>query len=512
VIGPFAVGVRAPPGPLTWPDLRLAPAALAGWAIAIGVLLLGPRRGSLLLGGCVLLLAGAVVLVHRHRSLSVRTATWSTVVVLVSVVGIGGAALARVASVRPEPVLELVAAGASARVDLVVTGDPVPLRSQWSADRVRVACRLERVDSARVSGDLRVPVTVFAPATWRPLLPGTRVSTRARFGPTGFRDEAALLVVRGAPSVIGEPHRVQRAAGRLRAGLRDAVAGFGPDPRGLVPGMVLGDTSGVSAELQDAERVAGLTHLTAVSGANVAVLLATVLGVARALGARRRLLLAIGLAAVLGFVVVARPEPSVVRAAVMGSIALIGVMRGTTGRGAQILAAGVVLLLVVNPWFALSMGFALSVVATGALLLVAPWWRDRLSTRLPVQIAEPLAVATVAHLATAPLIAALSGHVSLVAIGANLAAEPAVVIVTVCGSLATVVSPLSETLAQWCALPAGWGAWWVAQVAHTAAGLPFAEVAWPSGPVGIVALLALVATVLVRAPTLLGGRGMREPP
>jgi competence protein ComEC len=153
-------------------------------------------------------------------------------------------------------------------------------------------------------------------------------------------------------------------------------------------------------------------------------------------------------------------------------------------------------------------GFALSVVATAALLLIAPWWRERLSRWLPVRVAEPLAVATVAHLATAPLVAAISGRVSLVAVAANLAAEPAVVIVTVCGAVATVVSPLSATLARWCAWPAGWGAWWVAEVARSAAAMPGADVDWPSGPWGIATLGVLALAALLRGPAALERLGV----
>lgn len=491
------INLRAPFVAPSLSDARLLPLAGAGWATSASVLLVGPRRGAFLVLVLVVALLLAVVMVRRHAIPAVHAWQPTLVALLVVVVATGSVAWCRVAALRPPPVADLVAVGGSASVDLVVTSDPQPLRGRWSNDRVRFAARLERIRTARGETRVRVPVQVFATSAWAELLPGAAVRARARFGETTFREESALLVVRGPPVVRRAPSAVQRAAGALRAGLRASVAGFGSDARGLVPGMVLGDTSGVSDELREHERVAGLTHLTAVSGANVAVLLAAVLGAARLLGARRRLLLVVGLLAVVGFVVVARPAPSVLRAAVMGCVTLIGVMRGSTGRGVQVLAAAVLALVVVDPWLSVSVGFALSVAATGALLVVATHWRERLvGGRLPRWLAEPLAVASVAHLATLPLIAAISGRVSLVAIAANLLAEPAVVVVTVAGALATVVAPVSPDLARLVALPAGWGAGWVAGVAHRAAAVPGADVGWPATPLGLTALSLLVLVTL----------------
>src|SRR6201999_3539909 len=131
-------------------------------------------------------------------------------------------------------------------------------------------------------------------------------------------DVAALIVVRTRAKVIRGPTILQRWAGRLRSGRRQAASGLPASERGLLPGLVVGDTSQMLDADTGAFRSAGLTHLTAVSGANLAGVVAAVFGLLRwtPLGIRAR---ALSSACVLvGFVVLARPTPSVLRAAAMG--------------------------------------------------------------------------------------------------------------------------------------------------------------------------------------------------
>jgi competence protein ComEC len=191
---------------------------------------------------------------------------------------------------------------------------------------------------------------------------------------------------------------------------------------------------------------------------------------------------------------------------------------GTHGRrrGPRALGAAVLLLLLVDPWLAVSAGFALSALATAGILWLAPGWRDRLSRWLPRWAAEAIAVPLAAQLACTPLVAAISGQVSLVAVVANLLAAPAVGPATVLGLAGGVVGLVSRTLGQWVALPAAWCAAWIITVAVRSAALPVAAVAWSSGPVGIallgvacaVASLVLGAFLARRASTLALGAVM----
>ena len=125
------------------------------------------------------------------------------------------------------------------------------------------------------------------------------------------------------------------AAAAVRASLRDSVGAVPADRRPLVPALVVGDDQGLDRALADDFRTTGLTHLLAVSGTNLTLLLGFLLVLARGLGVRGRGLLAVGAVGVVGFVLLARPEPSVLRAAVMGSVALVGMGSGGARRGGR---------------------------------------------------------------------------------------------------------------------------------------------------------------------------------
>ncbi|MFV0136054.1 ComEC/Rec2 family competence protein [Streptomyces sp. HMX87] len=359
---------------------------------------------------------------------------------------------------------------------------------------------------------------------WLGLLPTTRLRVTARTAPPlpGGGDRiAAVLRVRGgaAPEVVAEPSGAQRLAGRLRAGLREATDGLSPDARALLPGLVVGDTSRVTPELEEAFEETDLAHTLAVSGANFTILLALLLGppglamrserrgLAPRLGIPLRATAVLGGALALGFVVVCRPEPSVLRAAACGGVALLALATGRRRSLVPALATAVLLLVLYDPWLARSYGFLLSVLATGALLTLAPRWSAALRRRrVPPRLAEALAAAAAAQALCAPVVAVLSARVSLVAVPCNLLAEFAVAPATVLGFGALAAAPLAMPVAKALAWCASWPAEWLAGVARGGAALPGAGVDWPGTWSGA-ALLAL-ATVGV----LLVGRGLLRRP
>ena len=224
---------------------------------------------------------------------------------------------------------------------------------------------------------------LIAPAEgWSTLLPGQRATAEGLLAPATRVDlTVAVLRVRGGPHEVGPPPPWQTAAGALRDGLRTAAAVLPAAPAGLLPGLAVGDTRGLPAEVDDDFRAAGLTHLTAVSGSNLAIVAGAVLGLLRLLRADPRLAAALSAGAVVGFVVLARPSPSVLRAAVMGGVALLALALGRRRSAVPALAAAVLGLLIVDPGLAVDPGFALSVLATAALVLVAPGWAAGLRRR-----------------------------------------------------------------------------------------------------------------------------------
>jgi competence protein ComEC len=163
------------------------------------------------------------------------------------------------------------------------------------------------------------------------------------------------------------------------------------------------------------------------------------------------------------------------------------------------LAASVAVLVLVDPALAADAGFALSVLATAGLLLLAPGWTTALRSRgVPAGAAEALTVPAAAQVACAPVIAAISGTVSLTAVPANLLAVPVVAPATVLGIGAALLSPIWMGGAQFLAWLASWPARWLVWLAHTGADAPDGLLPWPGGPVGGL-LLAVVLVALLLA-------------
>src|SRR5262249_6838922 len=158
----------------------------------------------------------------------------------------------------------------------------------------------------------------------------------------------------------------------------------------------------------------------------------------------------------IGFVVLAGPEPSVLRAGVMGLVGLLAMAIGRERAALPALAATVIVLVLYDPDLAISLGFALSVLATTALVLLAPRWADRLAGRgVPRGIAEAFAVPAAAHLVTAPVVAGMAGQVSLIAILANIVAAPVVAPARVLGVLVALMAPVAPWVAGLLARLAG---------------------------------------------------------
>src|SRR5690606_30787009 len=153
---------------------------------------------------------------------------------------------------------------------------------------------------------------------------GERVAVDASFQTPD--DEGALTAVlfaRSNPHQVSRPPPFQRVAADLRAGLRSSVSHLPGDERGLIPGLVVGDTSRLTDQVDAEFRRTGLTHLLAASGAHLATVTGVILAVGRRVTASPRLLAVVAAAGVAGFVILARPEPSVLSAAVMGGVALL---------------------------------------------------------------------------------------------------------------------------------------------------------------------------------------------
>ncbi|MFE0255959.1 ComEC/Rec2 family competence protein [Streptomyces sp. NPDC059010] len=546
-------------------DLRLVPPALAAWATAALML---DASSAWVTGAAVvsLVAAGALLLLRRDGAGAGRAParltwpTWSRVSVAAVLLCVAAAAVSaglHGADLRRGPVPGLAREYASVAAEVEVASDPRLTKARVSGNHMAPTSvlfnadvrRVEKADGAVVV--TRAPVLMIVDAAprssaagegppiksgadpltgsaghhspWLRLLPSTRLRVSAHLAPTLTEGDriAAVLRVRGqsAPEVVGEPSAAQRLAGRLRAGLREATDGLPADARALLPGLVVGDTSRITPELDEAFKETDLAHTLAVSGSNLTIILALLVGppglaqrverrgLAPRLGISLRTTALLGGGLTLAFVVVCRPDPSVLRAAACGAVALLALATGRRRSLIPALATAVLLLVLYDPWLARSYGFLLSVLATGALLTLAPRWSRALRKRgVPPRLAEALAAAAAAQALCAPVVAVLSARVSLVAVPCNLLAEFAIAPATVLGFAALATAPLAMPVAKVLAWCASWPTGWIADVARTGAALPGAGVDWPGSWTGA-ALLAL-ATVAV---LLAGRRLLRHP-
>jgi competence protein ComEC len=492
---------RPPTGAL--PDLRLAGLAAGTWLAALGCLYLTTVTAT----GCGVAAALLAVGVGRWRRLGAPR--WLVLAVLLGTVCGAAATAAQLAGRDAEPLAGLARQHATVQLGLKISDDPRPVRGVANRPATYLipanATTVLTADGRRLRLRAGILVLTDDPA-WRALLPGTPVLASGRLSPSRGGDlTAAVLSAPAAPDRVGTAPWAQRAAGALRAGLRRACAPLPPGPGGLLPGLADGDTARLDPKVADDFRATGMTHLVAVSGANLAIIGSAVLLVARWCRAGPRTAAVLCAVALAGFVVLARPSPSVLRAAAMGGLGLLALVSGRPRAAVPGLATSVVLLILVDPALAGDPGFALSVFATGGLLLLAPRWRDALRRRrVPAGLAEALAIPAAAEVACAPVIAAISGTVSLVAVPANLLAEPAVAPATVLGVLAASVSTVWPAAAGFLAWLGSWPARWLVEVARVGAAAPSAVVAWPGGPTGglLLAMILLAGLLVARRPAV----------
>ena len=464
-------------------DLRLVPAALTSWAVTAAGILWS-------ISGVVVLLSVAVVAASatawwggRHRAPQDGARMTAAAVVAIALVGLGFAVAVqlRVEQVRNHPLVDRV----GDVTDVIVTPSETP--RSLGGGRLMFRGSLQAVNTDEMSGR----VVVFASIVgFAELSAGQPAAFKARISRPTRRDlTVAVLSATGEPT-LGQAAPIQRAGQRVRSAFASSARDALPaDQAAMLPALVLGDTSALSADTTAQFRAAGLTHLTAVSGANVTIVCGAVLLIAVLVGPRTAVVLA-GVALV-AFVIVVQPSASVLRAAVMAAITLLALVTHRRRQAIPVLSATVIALMIAAPELAVDVGFALSVSATAALVVIAPRWSRRLVTRgWPKPLADAVCVAFAAQLVTAPLVAAISGTFSVVAALANLAVAVVIPPITVIGTAAAALSVFWPAGADLLIRFTGPELWWLLNVARWAAGIPGGSVPVPAGLAGALTVAA----------------------
>jgi competence protein ComEC len=384
----------------------------------------------------------------------------------------------------------------SARVEGRLVDEPM----RWTAERARLLLEVARIDGATGSGELQL--TAYGPLP--PLTAGQRISVEARLDrPIGFRNpgtfDHAERLLRHGVTVVGTvraerittlderdptwPTRLRRQA---VATMREALP---PVSAALLAGLLLGERTDLPSDVDTAFRRAGVYHVLAVSGFNVALVASTVWALLALVRAPRRVAALGALLVVVGFAAVVGSQPSVLRATLMAVLVLLALLLERDTAVLNSLALAAVVILALRPADLHDPGFQLSFSATAGIVL-APLPRARL--------AAALAVSAAAQLAVLPIGLAHFNQLSTIGILANLAVVPLAGVATVLGLFGMAMGLVTAT-------PAGWlfsAAWPVLLLLRgavaAAAAVPGAVIHLPApGPLAVAAYVTALALGLV---------------
>lgn len=485
-------------------DARFIPLASAIWlSTAITVVVGLQRNASALILWLTMFVFIALGNVWWRKRTRVSNSAMTSVMLIGALLGVV-LALTRILPMSQSPVV--LEAKRHSIIDFTATviGDPTLLAKQdkltWdNSKRVSIRIRLDSIASPGAHFRINLPVQLFTTRyvqRYLQLTPGTKITATGRLDPVRPGTPlAAYLTALTSPRISSGPPRYQWLASELRERLVKALARTPGDAKALVPGLALGDTRAVPPELVTAMRTAGLTHLVAVSGANVTILLALVFAALARVS--RQVQVAGAVLALAAFVVVVRPQPSVLRASAMGLVLLLGILGKRKTDAINALGVAVIVLVIIDPLISATYGFALSVFATGGLLVGSGKMRNVLSTHLPKAIpswlVDGLVVTLCAQCAVLPILLQLGATFSLAAIPANLLAVPLASLTMVLGLSLTLVAVISLPLAQVVAWLVATPAMAIATIARIASSATFLVVPIPGGLIGTV----LVTTFLV---------------
>ena len=448
---------------------------------------------------------------------------------IVPVMILGAAIVGVVAVARAGPVgaiagvvaVFLLAAPVSARAHHGVRNSPLAVPVARGATATLTGRAVDDPDVGRYAAGLLVRVelgwthrTVLVRATGDDamrlarLRAGDRVVVRGRLDPLlragDHRARRRHAVARLADAhllAFRAPTGVRAGVEALRARVLSGVDRLAPDRRGLFAGFLIGETQDVPAGTIAAFRASGLSHLLAVSGANVAFVLAVVGPALRRLRLGPRT--AVALLVVAGFAVVTRGEPSVLRASVLAAGSLLATAVGRPAARLRLLGYAVIVLLIGDPFLVGAPGFWLSVGASAGIVCGAPALDRRLPGPAPLRSA--LAVSLAAQAGVAPVLIVVTGSVPVVTPLANLVVAPAAELLGTAGLALALIAgfiPIVGSVARpLVEMPLAW----VEGVARLGANVPVTL-----GPGAAAGLGA--AAVVVRGASVACRRGSRAVP
>lgn len=475
-------------------DLRLVPTAATAWGAAYAgtfseAVWSWAAAGFLSIVGACLLFCG-----RRRPRAGVRARTMPATFALACFFGTAVAVHCAAMGVQRDtgPLAQVVADHSGVVMEIRITGSPAPATTpgQSGGNRWTVTAELLAVTANGTVTRGAADVLIAGGDGWEKAQAGQVVRTTGTL--REVRDgqaQTALLSASSGPVVLASQPDIRQSASELKHSFSAATRWLPPDAAGLLPGMVTGDTSALPESLKTDMKTTGMTHLTAVSGANCSLVLGGFILLARSLRLSRPLAAIIAAGGLMGFVAMVGPDPSVMRAAVMGAVGLAALVGGLRGRSLTFLCVAAAILLLLDPTMAANVGFLLSVLATLGIVLLASRVASWIPSRVPRWVAAGVAVPFSAQLLCGPVIVALQPQFTPFALIANVVAGPLVAPVTIVGTIAVPLAALAPGLAVVPVAVAGGCAAAVAAVARFFAALPGATMPWAEGPSGVAAMV-----------------------
>lgn len=387
------------------------------------------------------------------------------------------------------------------RLQVQVDAEPTRTHPTWGGEQIWVQAR---VRFAQVGGQWRssrASVILRGPS----VIEMKRGETWTVAGPlkTGFRDQPPSLGVIAVRTQTfeREPPWWDQVANHLRGSLREVLVPLPPEAATLIPALSIGDGSLIEEELRDCLKAASLIHLTVVSGAHMSMALLFLTAIMPGYRFGREV---ICVSFALTLVVVVGPHPSVIRAAITCLVAAWGAVVGRPSRPHAALSLVVMICVLYDPWLALSIGFALSVLATWGIIFTGSIWLEALSRRgiagpgrgkvsgVLRRLVEVSTMTVSAQLWILPVLVTFADFVPVWGVVANVAVSPVIAPLTILSLLAAAAVGFSPDLALIFARAGTPLALWVTRVARFCAALPGARLPWPPGGGGIILAAVLV--------------------
>ncbi|MFM1825795.1 MAG: hypothetical protein RLZZ37_430 [Actinomycetota bacterium] len=297
---------------------------------------------------------------------------------------------------------------------------------------------------------------------------GTRIKLVGRLKQTNYLNFTYEITPEKI-TIINNPSLINQTINMIRTNFILSAKRISSEGSELLPGLILGDTRFQSKTLKEEMKLSGLTHLTAVSGGNIAILIVALSFLLRKTKINLKVQIVFILIFLLFFALLVRTEPSVIRASLMAAIVLISLLYGVFRQAINALLITICVALLLDPNLATSWGFSLSVFATFGLLFFTepilkylikffPWLNQNLLMVFSVALA--------AQFSTMGLVAGFTGLISIWSVFANILVSPIVPFVTILGYLGLIISNLNTSLAIIFNLPASIFANWIVMVSH----------------------------------------------